>query len=111
MEELGMTRSELARQLGSSPAYVTQMLRGKTNFTLDSMVKIARSLDGDLAVRICPHHTSSEWFTSESVIFEEYSIDGAQQASAEIPSEAQFATSARFNSFKISYDNVPASNR
>ena len=48
MEEQGVSRSELARRIGVSPAYVTKILRGSTNFTLDTMVKVARALDCDL---------------------------------------------------------------
>jgi ribosome-binding protein aMBF1 (putative translation factor) len=33
MERQGMTRVELARRLGATPAYVTKILRGKVNFT------------------------------------------------------------------------------
>lgn len=45
MEQKGISRSELARRIDSSPAYITKILRGNSNFTLDSMVKIARALD------------------------------------------------------------------
>ncbi|MEI6656781.1 MAG: helix-turn-helix transcriptional regulator, partial [Verrucomicrobiota bacterium] len=41
MKASGLTRTALAGKIGSSPAYVTKILRGDTNFTLDSMVKIA----------------------------------------------------------------------
>ena len=34
MESNGVSRSELARRLGVSPAYVTKVLRGNVNFTL-----------------------------------------------------------------------------
>lgn len=50
MEERSVTRSELARRLGVSPAYVTKILRGNTNFTLASMVRLARALGADLKV-------------------------------------------------------------
>lgn len=50
MEQEGISRAELARRLGTSPAYVTKILRGNANFTLASMVKLARALDAELAV-------------------------------------------------------------
>ena len=45
METQGVSRSELARRIDASPAYVTKILRGSTNFTLESMVKVAMALD------------------------------------------------------------------
>ncbi len=50
MERQGLTRIELARRLGVTPAYVTKVLRGKVNFTLATMVRLARALDGELRV-------------------------------------------------------------
>lgn len=54
MNELAISRSELARRLGTSPAYVTKILRGSANFTLASIVKLARALDCDVSVRLAP---------------------------------------------------------
>ena len=39
-----MTKAELARKLKTSSAYVTKILRGNANFTLDSLVQIGRAL-------------------------------------------------------------------
>lgn len=50
MKTSGLTRTALAEKIGSSPAYVTKILRGETNFTLDSMVKIATALDCELTI-------------------------------------------------------------
>jgi transcriptional regulator with XRE-family HTH domain len=52
MERQGVTRSELARRIGATPAYVTKILRGKANFTLETMVRLARALGADLHIRI-----------------------------------------------------------
>jgi transcriptional regulator with XRE-family HTH domain len=52
MERQGVTRSELARRIGVTPAYVTKILRGQANFTLDTMVRLARALGSDLHVQI-----------------------------------------------------------
>lgn len=50
MERQGISRSELAQRLGASPAYVTKILRGKVNFTLATMVRLARALDAELGI-------------------------------------------------------------
>src|SRR5436305_12498574 len=52
MERQGVTRTELARRLGATPAYVTKILRGKANFTLETMVRLARALDVRLHVQL-----------------------------------------------------------
>ncbi len=54
MKQKGVTRSELARRLGTSPAYVTKILRGNANFTLATMVRLARALDAELCVQLTP---------------------------------------------------------
>lgn len=54
MDRLGVSRSELARRLGTSPAYVTKILRGDTNFTLGSLAKIAEALGSRLELRLEP---------------------------------------------------------
>ena len=44
MEEAGISRAELARRLGSSPAYVTKILRGNVNFSGDGASLVVSSL-------------------------------------------------------------------
>ena len=62
MEEQGVSRSELARRIGVSPAYITKILRGSTNFTLDTMVKVARALDCELRCHLQPDGAETRWF-------------------------------------------------
>jgi len=54
MKASGLTRSALAEKIGSSPAYITKILRGDTNFTLDSMVRIADALGCELSIGLQP---------------------------------------------------------
>lgn len=54
MQASGLTRSALAEMIGASPAYVTKILRGDTNFTLDSMVKLAHALGCELTIGLRP---------------------------------------------------------
>lgn len=53
MKELGISASELARRMGTSKAYVSQLLSGG-NFTLQTMVKIAMALESVVRVRLEP---------------------------------------------------------
>jgi transcriptional regulator with XRE-family HTH domain len=52
MERRGVSRAQLAERIGSSAAYVTKALRGDANFTIESMVKLVRALDGQLTVHV-----------------------------------------------------------
>jgi len=62
MNAQGVTRAELARRLGKTPPYITKILRGNTNFTLETMVKIARALGCELRTRLQSEGTQSVWF-------------------------------------------------
>jgi transcriptional regulator with XRE-family HTH domain len=52
MEANGVSRSELARRLGVSPAYITKALRGNVNFTVDSMVRLVRAAGGEVSIHV-----------------------------------------------------------
>jgi transcriptional regulator with XRE-family HTH domain len=66
MSSLGINKAELAERFESSPAYITKMLKGENNFTIETMVKAARALDSAVEIRVCPKYRGSEWFPSES---------------------------------------------
>ena len=51
MKEKGMNAAELARRMGTSKAYVSQLLDGG-NFTLLTMVKVAMALDAVVRVQL-----------------------------------------------------------
>ena len=59
MEEQGVTRTELARRLGTSQAYITRVLSGNANFTLKTMSKLALALGMQLDVGLSPQRLSS----------------------------------------------------
>jgi transcriptional regulator with XRE-family HTH domain len=61
MEELGVSKSNLAEKLKCKPSYVTKFLRGGTNFTLESMVKIALALDSEISIRLRPKLSAERW--------------------------------------------------
>lgn len=56
MQELGLSRAELARRMGISPPMVTKLLRGENNFTLRTLISLARALDSAVApIGFVPH--------------------------------------------------------
>lgn len=54
MEDNNISRKELAKRLGTSPAYITKVLRGDVNFTIDSMVRLAKAVGATIQVHIGP---------------------------------------------------------
>jgi transcriptional regulator with XRE-family HTH domain len=58
----GITQAELANKIDSSPAYVTKVFRGDTNFTIETMVKLASAVDGELHILITPKNVTAKWF-------------------------------------------------
>ena len=44
MEDKKVSQSELARRLGKNRAFISKILQGKNNFTLKTLVLIARKL-------------------------------------------------------------------
>lgn len=61
MEGKGVSRADLARLIGTSPAYVTKLLRGNANFTLATMVKLSRALGHDLRLHLAAQGTEVQW--------------------------------------------------
>lgn len=66
MESRNISKTELARRIGSSPAYVTKVLRGNTNFTVESMVRLVRALDGQLCIRVEQIEVLAAWQESHA---------------------------------------------
>lgn len=52
MQEQGITQLELANRMGVSAPYINKLMHGDTNFTIESLVKIAKALNGTLKVSI-----------------------------------------------------------
>ena len=60
MQQNNISRKDLAKRLGTSPAYITKVLRGDINFTIDSMVKLAKAVGGTVQVHI--GRVQVQWF-------------------------------------------------
>ena len=48
LDELGLTQKELAERMACSPQYVSKLLRGSENLTLDTISKLEECLGIDL---------------------------------------------------------------
>lgn len=47
-----MSYSDLAKNIATSPAYISKVFRGDSNLTIESMVKLARATGGELKIGI-----------------------------------------------------------
>jgi transcriptional regulator with XRE-family HTH domain len=61
MEEQRVSRAELARRVGTSPAYITKILRGNTNFTLATMSKLAGALGMEVRLHVAGRGSRTVW--------------------------------------------------
>ena len=61
MEEQKVSRAELARRLGTSRAYVTKLLGGNANFTLQTMTKVAMALGSQVHVHVAGRDALTRW--------------------------------------------------
>jgi len=108
MERHGVSKSELANRLGRSPAFVTKLMRGNNNFTLETLVKVGRRLGCNYHGYFQPYGTTSGWI---EFLHEKPVISAIQPAAIE-PGyrwEWQFQTSVEFH--PISEKNEALSTR
>ena len=54
MKALGLNRSKLAARMEISPARVTTMMDGTNNFTIETLMRAADAVEGELALTIVP---------------------------------------------------------
>ncbi|HPT47613.1 MAG TPA: helix-turn-helix transcriptional regulator [Candidatus Rifleibacterium sp.] len=55
MQKKNVSQSDLARKLKMNRAYVSRILKGKTNFTVETLVKIGRQLEAEWDFRLAEH--------------------------------------------------------
>ncbi|NWE68975.1 XRE family transcriptional regulator [Pseudomonas gingeri] len=57
----GINNATLAERLESSAAYVTKALRGDTNFTIETMVKVADAMGARIHIHVADAEASVRW--------------------------------------------------
>ena len=63
MEALGLKRGKLADKMEVSPARVTTMLNGTNNFTIETMMRAAEAVGGELSLAISPKGHEVKWIS------------------------------------------------
>ncbi|SOB76149.1 Helix-turn-helix [Marinobacter sp. LV10R510-11A] len=62
VRRLGMKNKDLANHIDSSPAYISKVMRGDENLTIESMVKLARATGGHIHFHITEVDERVAWF-------------------------------------------------
>jgi ribosome-binding protein aMBF1 (putative translation factor) len=52
MQAQGLSNTELARRMGTSPAYVTRLFRGSANLSVQTMTKLAQAVNSTLSLAL-----------------------------------------------------------
>lgn len=52
LRQAGMNYADLAKKLGTSPAYITKIIRGDANLTIESMVKLCTAVGSELDISV-----------------------------------------------------------
>ena len=54
MKQRDMKKKDLADRMGQSRANISKLLRGDTNLTIETMVKLAQALDAEVLIQLVP---------------------------------------------------------
>lgn len=57
-----ISQQQLATRINTSSPYLTKVFRGDVNFTIETMVKLALAVDGELQIHIVPRQSKTQWF-------------------------------------------------
>ena len=61
MKALGMSKGVLAKALDVKPAQITRLCSGMNNFTVETMVRVARALNCEFVSHLQPAGTNTMW--------------------------------------------------
>lgn len=62
MVKKNITKAEMARTIGTSPAYITKVFSGNANFTVETMVRLTRALGGQVHIHIADENHIVKWY-------------------------------------------------
>jgi transcriptional regulator with XRE-family HTH domain len=64
MEEMEVSKTQLANKLEVEPAFISKLIGGENNFTIKTMVKIALALQSRINFSLVPMNFKSGWIVS-----------------------------------------------
>lgn len=56
-----VTQAELARRVGVSRGYISRVLRGHENLTLETMTRLALAVGGSVRLHVAPQDQATRW--------------------------------------------------
>lgn len=62
----GLTKSKIADALDVHKSYITRLLRGTSNMTLETFSNLAFELDRDIEIDLVKKNNNTKWITDES---------------------------------------------
>jgi Predicted transcriptional regulator with C-terminal CBS domains len=66
MKRKNLSRSELASRIGTSLPYISKVMRGDANFTLETMTRIARAVGATIELRVLDEEAEAFTFSQPS---------------------------------------------
>lgn len=105
MKRKRISKAALARKLGISAPYVSRVMSGDENLTIESMVKFARAVDGQLHLHISDQRSRVSWFECETDGSFDRMVRGLKEYSA---GPGQQVESSRVRTRGSQYGNVQA---
>lgn len=64
----GMTKTQWAEKIGKSKAYISRVFNDDINFTIKTLVSLARSLNGHVEIRVVPNEARQQVKHESSLI-------------------------------------------
>jgi transcriptional regulator with XRE-family HTH domain len=61
MKKLNWSNADLARELGTSRAYITKIMRGDQNLSIDKITEIADALGADVHIHLTDKGATGQW--------------------------------------------------
>lgn len=105
MKRKKISKAGLARKLDISAPYVTRVMSGDENLTIESMVKFARAVDGQLHLHISDQRNHVSWFECETDVSFDRMMRGFREYSA---GPGRSVESSRVRTRGSQYGNVQA---
>lgn len=86
-----INKAQFARRAGVSASYITKVMNGNANLSMESMTKLARVVGGTVHVHIAPQGIACDWF-------DHYGISTSDETSFADPAKGQRAHLSRVTS-------------
>lgn len=84
IKDANLTRKEVAERLSTSPAWVTKVLRGDINLTIDSMVKLSAAVGHEVHIKLAKKASLSPTKVVSHTEFLNWGIARAKKGAYEI---------------------------